>query len=71
MQYKYYLSTCPALLDHYTTATEAGKCTGLFWLDRQPQATHLLAKTQETAQQREQLRLSLLSYQQRFMAVPQ
>ena len=53
------------------TATEAGKCTGLFWLDRQPQATHLLAKTQETAQQREQLRLSLLSYQQRFMAVPQ
>jgi NAD(P)-dependent dehydrogenase (short-subunit alcohol dehydrogenase family) len=53
------------------TATEAGKCTGLFWLDRQAQPTHLLAKTQETAQQREQLRLSLLSYQQRFMAVHQ
>ena len=53
------------------SATEVSQSTGLFWLDREPRPTHLSAKTQETQQQREQLWLSLLKYQQRFMAVPQ
>jgi NAD(P)-dependent dehydrogenase (short-subunit alcohol dehydrogenase family)/carbon monoxide dehydrogenase subunit G len=48
------------------TATEVGKCTGLFWLDRQAQPTHLLAKTQETQTERQQLRQALLAYQQQF-----
>ncbi len=52
-------------------ATEVTKSTGLFWLDRSARPTHLSAKTQETQQQREQLWLSLLKYQQRFMAVSQ
>lgn len=48
------------------TATEVAKCTGLFWLDRQAQPTHLLAKTQETQTERQQLRQALLAYQQQF-----
>lgn len=49
------------------SATEAGKCTGLFWLDRQPQPTHLLAKTQESESDQKQLHQALLAYQQQFL----
>ncbi len=36
-------------------ASEAARCTGLFWLDREPHSTHLSNKTRETAAQRSEL----------------
>ncbi|NND82079.1 MAG: SDR family NAD(P)-dependent oxidoreductase [Gammaproteobacteria bacterium] len=47
-------------------ATEVGKTSGLFWLDRHPHTTHLTSSTRETAQQRDQLRATLQSYRQRL-----
>ena len=49
-----------------STATEAAKTTGLFWLDRTPHSTHLTAKTKETEEQRIGLRLALEEYASRF-----
>ncbi|NND00432.1 MAG: short-chain dehydrogenase, partial [Gammaproteobacteria bacterium] len=48
------------------TATEAGKTTGLFWLDRIPHSTHLSKKTKETAAQRTALRTTLNEYIERL-----
>jgi NAD(P)-dependent dehydrogenase (short-subunit alcohol dehydrogenase family) len=44
------------------TATEVGKTTGLFWLDRYPHSTHLSSKTRETTEQRRELRKTLNEY---------
>lgn len=44
------------------TATEAGKTTGQFWLDRLPHATHLLPGTRETPQERATLLTALADY---------
>jgi len=49
------------------SASEAAKCTGLFWLDRKPQPTHLLAKTIESDTDHQQLLQALLAYQQQFL----
>jgi hypothetical protein len=36
-------------------STEAGKVSGKFWLDREQHPSHIFRRTQETAQEREQL----------------
>jgi NAD(P)-dependent dehydrogenase (short-subunit alcohol dehydrogenase family) len=36
-------------------STEAGKVSGKFWLDREQHPSHILRRTQETAQERQQL----------------
>ena len=43
-------------------ATEAGKTSGLFWLDREPHSIHLSNKTRETAKARQALFKSLNDY---------
>lgn len=48
------------------SATEAGKSTGLFWLDREPHSTHLSNKTRATPQQRQALFDKLREYANRF-----
>ena len=47
-------------------ATEVGKTSGLFWLDRLPHTTHLISKTRETKQQREDLKQALKAIQADF-----
>ncbi|MEO0367374.1 MAG: SDR family NAD(P)-dependent oxidoreductase [Pseudomonadota bacterium] len=47
-------------------ATEVAKTTGLFWLDRVPHTTHLLRKTKETAEQRDQLLEVLNDYTSKY-----
>jgi NAD(P)-dependent dehydrogenase (short-subunit alcohol dehydrogenase family) len=49
------------------TASEAGKCSGLFWLDRTPQPTHLMSKTIEDPQSRDELEQVLQDYHQRLI----
>ena len=49
------------------SATEVAKTTGLFWLDRQPHTTHLISKTKETEQQREDLLQALNAYRKRLL----
>jgi len=48
------------------SASEAGKVTGLFWLDREPHTTHLINKTRETSAQRQQLFDHLSEYAMRY-----
>ena len=43
-------------------ATEAGKVSGEFWLDRQPHLTHVLPGTREAAVERRQLLKALADY---------
>ena len=43
-------------------ATEAGKTSGQFWLDRLPHATHVLPDTRETPEEREQLLAALAEF---------
>ncbi|MFT5574278.1 MAG: dehydrogenase/reductase SDR family protein 12 [Cryomorphaceae bacterium] len=47
-------------------ATEVGKTSGLFWLDRNPHSTHLTNKTKETSAQRKALRQTLETYIERL-----
>ncbi len=47
-------------------ATEAAKCSGLFWLDREPHSTHLSNKTIETSSKRQELFDLLREYAERF-----
>ena len=44
------------------TASEVGKTSGLFWLDRFPHSTHLTSKTKEKPEQRLALRKALENY---------
>ena len=37
------------------TAAEAGRASGLFWLDRRPHTTHVFSRTRETPEERRQL----------------
>ena len=46
-------------------ATEAGKVSGEFWLDRQPHAKHVLPGTRETSAERRQLLNALAAFVQR------
>ena len=36
-------------------AAEAGRASGLFWLDRRPHTTHVFSRTRETPEERRQL----------------
>ena len=49
-------------------AREAGKVSGLLFLDREPHPTHLLARTRESAGERVKLLEMLRSYAARFRA---
>lgn len=49
------------------SATEAGKVSGKFFLDREPHVTHVSRKTQETLEQRQALLDNLENYAQRFL----
>jgi GTPase Era involved in 16S rRNA processing len=44
------------------TATEAGKVSGEFWLDRQPHLKHVLPGTRETPAERRKLMRALAQY---------
>lgn len=48
-------------------ASEVDKTSGLFWLDRAPHTTHLSKKTQETEDQRLELRAELERYKSNFI----
>jgi hypothetical protein len=43
-------------------ATEAGKVSGEFWLDRRPHATHVLPGTRETSAERREFLKALAAF---------